>query len=99
LAPFAPFVAEELWEVLGEKFSVHACEWPRYDDKYLLNSVVTISIQVNGKLRGTMEIDPEEDEQVIRAEAEGQDKVRGYLTAGIKKVIYIKGKTINFVVG
>jgi len=99
LAPFAPFVAEELWEVLGEKFSVHGSEWPGYDDKYLLNSVVTISIQVNGKLRGTMEIDPEEDERVIRMEAEGQDKVKGYLTVGVKRVIYIKGKTINFVVG
>jgi len=58
LAPIAPFVAEELWNILGGEFSVHGTSWPEVDEKYLVERVVTISVQVNGKLRGTVELNP-----------------------------------------
>jgi len=98
LAPFAPFVAEELWEKLGGEFSVHGTRWPGYEEKYLVTETVTISVQVNGKLRGTVVAAPAAVESAVRMEAEKQEKIQKYLTGGIKNVVYIQGKTINFVV-
>lgn len=99
LAPFAPFAAEELWGVLGREFSVHTAEWPGYDEKYLVSDVMTLSVQINGKLRGTVEVAPDATEETVRKAAQEQEKVKKYLDAGtVRKVIYIQGKTINFVV-
>jgi leucyl-tRNA synthetase len=97
LAPIAPFVAEELWNILGGEFSVHGTSWPEVDEKYLVERVVTISVQVNGKLRGTVEIKPDADEVEVKEAALEQEKIKKYLSGEIKKVIFIKGKTINFV--
>jgi len=100
LAPFAPFVAEELWSVLGGEFSVHAQKFPEFDEKYFTEETVTLSVQINGKLRGTIEVDPEIDENGAVSEAKKTDKIAKYLSEGeIKKIIYIRGKTISFVVG
>lgn len=99
LAPFAPFVTEEMWSVLGGEFSVHVVEWPKYDEKYLINEVITLSVQINGKLRGTVEVSPDATEDEVRDLAEGQEKIQKYLADGtVKKVIFVKGKTINYVV-
>jgi len=99
LAPFAPFVAEEMWSDLGGEFSVHVQSWPEVDEKYLVSDVVTLSVQINGKLRGTVEVAPGTSEEEVRKEAEAQEKVQKYLLAGtVAKVIYVRGKTINFVV-
>jgi len=99
LAPFAPFVTEEMWSVLGGEFSVHVASWPSYEESYLTSNVTTISVQINGKLRGTVEVSPEALEEEVRSVAENQEKVNKYLSLGrIVKVIYIKGKTINYVV-
>jgi leucyl-tRNA synthetase len=99
LAPFAPFVTEEMWNMLGGEFSVHTALWPSFEEKYLTRDVVTLSVQINGKLRGTVEVSPEATEEEVRSNAESQEKVGKYLAEGkIVKVIYIKGKTINYVV-
>ena len=99
LAPFAPFVTEELWNILGGEFSVHVAEWPRYEDRYLVSDIVTLSVQINGKMRGTVEVTPDATEDLVKKAAEAQEKINKYLTAGtIRKVIYIQGKTINFVI-
>jgi len=99
LASFAPFVAEELWSDLGGEFSVHVQSWPEVDEKYLVSEVTTLSVQINGKLRGTVEVAPGASEEEVRKEAEAQEKVQKYLSAGtVAKVIYVRGKTINFVV-
>lgn len=99
LAPFAPFVTEEMWSVLGGQFSVHVAAWPLYEESYLISELITLSVQINGKLRGTVEVSPEASEEVVRTIAENQEKVSKYLSLGkIVKVIYIKGKTINYVV-
>ncbi len=99
LAPFAPFVTEEMWNMLGGEFSVHVAEWPKYEEAYLISDVVTLSVQINGKLRGTVEVSFEADEEEVRKAAESQEKVNKYLALGkVVKVIYIKGKTINYVV-
>jgi len=98
LAPFAPFVTEEMWSSLGGEFSVHISEWPKFEEKYLVSEMVTLSVQINGKLRGTVEVSPEASEEEVKKAAEGQEKVQKYLAKGkVIKVIYVKGKTINFV--
>lgn len=99
LAPFAPFVAEELWGDLGGGFSVHVQSWPEVDERYLVNERVTLSVQINGKLRGTVEVAPDAGEEEVRKEAERQEKVKKYLSMGkVVRVIFVKRKTINFVV-
>lgn len=99
LAPFAPYISEELWSVLGNDFSVHVAMWPKHDEKYLVSDSITLSVQINGKLRGIVEISPEASEEEVRAVAESQEKVKKYLAEGkVVKVIYVKGKTINYVV-
>lgn len=99
LSPFAPFVAEELWSLLGGEFSVHNQSWPEFDEKYLENDSVTISVQVNGKLRGVVEVPSGANEDVVTAEAMANERIKEYLNRGeVKKIIYVKGRTISFVV-
>ena len=101
LAPFAPHLAEELWSSLGNKTSIHATAWPKFDSKFLVETEITIAVQINGKLRDTIKAKSEkrkaksEIEQMARESA----KVKKYLeNQRVKKVIYVEGKIINFVV-
>lgn len=98
LAPFAPHITEELWADLGYEGSVHLSQWPVHDEAYLVEHVVTIAVQVNGKLRGEIEVPNNADQNVIEAEAKQNENVANYLKSDIKKVIYIPGKILNFVV-
>ncbi len=100
LAPFAPFVTEELWNHLGGEFSVHSQKFPVYDEKYLVNDIVTLSVQINGKMRGTVEVEPDTKEEAVVEKVKEVEKLEKYFLAGeIKNIIYIPRKTINFVIG
>ncbi|MCL5433347.1 MAG: class I tRNA ligase family protein [Patescibacteria group bacterium] len=101
LAPFAPHIAEELWERIGEKFSVHKELWPSFEEKYLFEEEVTIVVQVGGKFRDSIRIQSSESKTQNRVEeiVRKSEKVKKYLEGKeIKKVIYIEGKVMNFVV-
>ena len=98
LAPFAPHIAEELWGELGEENSVHVAYWPKHDESYLVKHTVKIAIQVNGKLRGEIEVPAESTQEVIEEEAKTNQNVSSHLTSDIRKVIYVKDKLLNFVV-
>ncbi|MGL5830759.1 MAG: leucine--tRNA ligase [Candidatus Altimarinota bacterium] len=99
IAPFAPHLAEELWALLGEEYSVFNQTWPSFDDKYLVMSSMKIAIQVNGKLRGEIEIEAGEDEKVILEKAKKEENVAKYLEEGeLIKEIYVKGKLVSLVV-
>jgi leucyl-tRNA synthetase len=99
LAPFAPHIAEELWQQLGHEETVHLSQWPKYDEKYLVQDTVTIAVQVNGKLRGDVEIATDAGEDVVVAAAKTNDKVAGYLKNQTpKKTIYVPGRLVNFVI-
>lgn len=99
VAPFAPFIAEELWHQLGHEDSVHVDHWPEWDDTYLTSDTVKIAVQVNGKVRATIEVPAGSDEQVVATAAKAEDKVAGYLGGGkIKKTIYVQDKLISFVI-
>jgi len=99
IAPLAPFFAAEVWTKLGGKGSVHASDWPEVDPTLIKEDSVEISVQVNGKLRGTVTISREADQTAVEAAAKDLESVSRYLSEGeIRKVIYIPAKTINFVV-
>jgi len=100
LAPFAPHITEELWEVLGEKESIHNQPWPQIEEKYLSNEKVTIVIQVDGKLRDNLVIESDliNNQSDIENLAKKSPRVQKCIdSAKIIKVIYVPGKIINFV--
>jgi leucyl-tRNA synthetase len=99
IAPFAPHLAEELWNLLGEEYSVFNQSWPKFEEKYLTVSTIKIAIQVNGKLRGEIEVDANEEEKTILEKAKSEEKVAKYLQEGqLVKEIYVKGKLVSLVV-
>ena len=100
LAPFAPFMMEEVWNtVLGEKGSVHFSSWPIYDPKKVVSNTLIIPIQVDGKLRGQIEIPSSlaSNKEEVLKNASSSEKINQWVEKGIEKSIYIKGKLINFV--
>lgn len=100
IAPLAPFVAQELWVLLGGQGSVHSQTFPVAQEQYLVSEVLSLAVQVNGKVRGVIEIKPDATEEEAIQKAKNEGKIAKYLAEGeIKKVIYIKGKALNFVMG
>ncbi len=99
LSPFAPFIAEELWEtVCHETNSIQKSEWPSVDEKKIQTEQVTIAIQVNGKMRGTVTVPPASNEDVVWEEAIQQKQVALYIEGkDIKKKIFVKDKILNIV--
>ncbi len=99
LAPFAPHLAEELWARLGGAPSVGQQPWPAFDPSLTVSDRVEIPIQVNGKLRGKIEVAPEAPREEVLAAARQEPKVADALQGKEpKKVIYVEKKLINFVV-
>lgn len=99
LAPYAPHLAEELWSRLGHAESLMYQNWPVFDQVLLSEAVVTLPIQVNGRVRGEIEVLPASSQDQVEKRARELPNVRRYLTQGnIEKVIYVKGRMINFVV-
>jgi leucyl-tRNA synthetase len=99
LAPYAPFTAERCWGLAGGEKSVHHTLCPSYDPSLALEELVTIAIQVNGKLRGTVDVPPQTAETEIRRLAESQPGIAKFLAdKQLTKVIYVPMRTMNFVV-
>jgi leucyl-tRNA synthetase len=99
LAPFAPFLAAELWQQMGESGSVFAQPWPVADAELARESEIEIPVQVNGKLVTVIKVAAEVDEETIKAAAMAEDKVNVRLLGKtVVKVIVIKGKLVNLVV-
>lgn len=99
LAPFAPHLAEELWEKMGGEGLCSLAPWPKYDNNLCADDTVTIAVQVNGKMRGTIEIGVAASEQEALAAAKAVSQVSSVL--GDKtpdKVIYKAGKILNLIV-
>ncbi|MFC1549956.1 leucine--tRNA ligase [Candidatus Neomarinimicrobiota bacterium] len=98
LSPFAPHMSEELWEFLGFKNSITFESWPDYNDKYLIADTMKIAIQVNGKLRGDIEVEKDLTKEEIISSAKGNEKLNKYLEGrDIIKAIYVPGRLVNFV--
>ncbi|MEM9250906.1 MAG: class I tRNA ligase family protein, partial [Planctomycetota bacterium] len=104
LGPLAPHLAEELWDRLGFDFSVTVADWPTHDERFLIEDTVELPVQVNGKLRGRIEVAADAATSTIEAsarEAAESDEAVAAATAGksIRKVIVVPGRLVNLVVG
>ncbi len=98
IAPFAPHVTEELWVMIGNKGSVHGSIWPKFDPSKLIDSSVTISVQVNGKSRATMTTRRDANDKDVENMALNMDEVKKWIDGKeIKKVIVVKNRIINIV--
>lgn len=99
LSPFAPHIAEELWELLGSENSLAYESWPKWDESALKASSITIPIQINGKMRACVDVPADSDAAMMEAVATSHPKIATMLEGKtIVKKIIIPGKMINFVV-
>lgn len=100
LAPFAPHIAEELWERTGGVGSIHEQPWPQYDPAALERELIPVVIQVNGKRRGLLEVPPGIDEQRAFELAKAIATVAAQLDGKtVRKLVFVKDKLLNIVVG
>jgi leucyl-tRNA synthetase len=99
LAPFAPYLAHELWEMLGEKGSLLKAPWPAYDAALAKEQELEIPVQINGKLRGRINVPADSTEPFVLEHALADEKVRAFIAGRpIVKKIYVAGKLVNLVV-
>jgi leucyl-tRNA synthetase len=99
LAPFAPYLAHELWEVLGEKSNLLRAPWPQFDPALAKEDEVEIAVQVNGKLRTRLTVAADSSEEAVRQMALADEKVRASLDGKqVVKAIVVPGKLVNIVV-
>ncbi|MFP4540468.1 MAG: leucine--tRNA ligase [Opitutales bacterium] len=100
LAPFAPHLAEELWERLGEAPSVAHAPWPAFDPALLVESEAALGVLINGKPRGEVTVAKDAPQDAVLALAQADPKVAAHLEGKtLRKVIYVPGKILNLVVG
>jgi len=99
LSPFAPHLAEEVWQRLGHTHTIAFEPWPAHDEAKLARDVMVIAVQVGGKLRGQIEVAPDASEADILAAAQADAKVQSFVAGKpVKKAIYVKGRLVNLVV-
>ena len=99
LAPFAPHISEELWQYLGHTNTIAYQGWPKYEEKYLIKKTIVIPIQINGKVRDKIDVDPELDkEKILSIAKESKNTIKYLKNKEVVKEIYVPGKIINFVV-
>jgi leucyl-tRNA synthetase len=98
LAPFAPHITEELWHMLGESGSIHKAAWPAWDEAMLAEDTATIAVQINGKTRGTVTVGAGAGQEAVEAAARADGKLHARLIGAPKRVIFVPGKLINFII-
>jgi leucyl-tRNA synthetase len=99
LHPFAPHISEEIWESLGEKNMLLTSAWPVPDPELMKEDVITVVVQINGKLRAQLELPAGVDEETAVGEARRHPKVLPFTEGkAIAKTIYVPGKLVNLVV-
>jgi leucyl-tRNA synthetase len=97
VSPFAPHIAEELWERLGHRESVFEAGWPRYDAALAAEDLIEMAVQVNGKTRGRIQVTGEVSEQDAVAAALAVPAIAKFVTGSPKKVIFVRGRLLNLV--
>ncbi len=100
VSPFAPHLAEELWERLGHEGSIFdGARWPSYDEEKARDTAVKIAVQVNGKLRGTVEAEAGAGEEEVVALARAEENVARWLEGATeRRVVFIQNRLVNFVI-
>ena len=99
LSPFAPHIAEELWQALGNKNTLAYQPWPAFDEAMLKQDTIEVPVQVNGKLRGRIQAPADADNAALELLARAETKVAEHLSGKkVLKVVIVPGKMVNFVV-
>jgi len=100
LYPFAPHIAEELWQVLGHDNLLHDSGLPVYDPKYLIRNSITYVVQINGKIRGKLEVANNTDPEILKTMALEVENVQRSLEGfTVKKIIVVPGKMVSIAAG
>ena len=98
LAPFAPHIAQELWEGLGNKESIFKESWPEYDKKLVKDQKVTLIVQINGRVRDKIEVEANIEEKEAKELALSSDKIKKWLEGKEpKNIVFVPGKLVNIV--
>ena len=98
IAPFAPHIAEELWQALGNQTTVCDAQWPKFDESYLKEDSITYSISFNGRTRFTLDFPADATQQQIQDAVLANEKAQGYINGqAIRKVIVVPRKIVNIV--
>ncbi|WP_446830704.1 leucine--tRNA ligase [Candidatus Foliamicus sp.] len=98
VSPFAPHLAEELWEQLGHRESLAHAAWPKAAEKWLEEDTVEIAVQVNGKLRASIRVAADAERGSVLAAARQDGRVAAHLSAGpVRREVYVPGRIVNFV--
>ena len=99
LSPFAPHLAEELWQILGHEQTLAYEPWPVHDEQYLVEDEIEIPVQVNGKLRAKIRLPAGVDQETMQAAAEADEAVQRFLEGKERvRTIVVPGRMVNFVV-
>ena len=98
MSPIAPFLAEEIWERLGHPYSVHQQNWPAWDPELAADQMITLVVQVNGRLRDRMEVPADIPEEDAREKALSSERVKAHTDGKtVRRVIYVPGRLVNVV--
>jgi leucyl-tRNA synthetase len=98
LAPFAPHMAEELWERLGHAGTLAYEAWPAYDESLLVEDTVEVAVQVLGKLRGVVKVPADASREYVLEAAKAEPNVQRHIEGkNIVKEVYVPGKLVNLV--
>ncbi len=99
LAPIAPHVTEELWELTGHSYSIHQQMFPTWDEKLAADEMITLVVQVNGKVRDKLEVPADIEEAAAQELALASPKVQSFTNGkSIFKSVYVPGRLVNLVV-
>ncbi len=100
LAPIAPHITEELWEKLGNPYSIHMQSWPKWDEELAKEEIITLVVQVDGKVRDRFQVPADITEEEAKEMALSSPKVRRHLEGKeVKQIVFIPGKLVNVVTG
>jgi leucyl-tRNA synthetase len=100
LSPFAPHLAEEAWSLLGNRPSVIDARWPVFDPELCVEDSVEVAVQVNGKMRGTVAVGRDTEQEAVQAAVLANERIAAHLAGKeIRKVIFVKNRLMNLIVG
>ena len=98
LSPFTPHIADELYnEITGGEFLIKEV-WPKFEKKLIEDDTILLTVQVNGKRRGEIEVSPTASQEEVEILVKENEEIQKWLEGGVKKVIYIAGRILNFVI-
>ncbi|MFH1180902.1 MAG: leucine--tRNA ligase [bacterium] len=98
ISPFAPHIAEELWDQTGHKNSIFLEKWPKCDPRFIKDEIMTLIIQINGKFRDKIEVGLETTKEEAEKLTLGRERVKQWISGKeIKKIIFVQNKLINIV--